>query len=695
MQFFERIRLSAHLKQRGVSSDDAAADKAQAGNGVGLSKADTKKHVVKKKELSDALKREKKFSHSIAEFTVVRKPTSSPVLDVEAPETAVTMKTVALPQPPPPPPPPPTKSVVILSMLEQEFAEAAASRRRIDVAADRACGNSPFCTNTSHKHAADSTALGRVEQRLRTSAWASTRRVLDEWHAVVPHYPFEACAPLLAAKQKTSRLGDRKMSDDEFLNGVRAGVIECLVLAQMRIFNTEVGNIIASNRDALTEIDAVCARQLSELTASAVAGGASAENFDAANDPAGIAVRQQAGAKRARMGALTIDRMRYLEMLTSEQLRKLLVEFNVPRLNVVHADLYQFMLTDNFASDSEHRVLQRIRHKLAQSQESGPFFDDATNAPFKPSEWRYQQPSTSKKRASSPSHSSPTVDTKRQRESAEHPTPPDSPSQPEPPPPPPSPPLPQPLVPAEFGEPLALCESQFALLEGCTACSSICVEVALVLSGAPGEAAELDVSERQYVERLVQWSGVVRRGISNWLERPRRRRDARNIAAYDSNELRDFEMPIEVLQHESMATMIAQRFRVFEFGGSMFDAPPSAPAVDDAERMHRLANPDLETALQLAEAEVPDPRQVLACTLTYHAHTVLVARHAYGWHVFDSAGSTIADRSVLFTVPSSRAIVARLLRYLFNVDPATQARPVDAEGHGLYEAYAMVALVRK
>jgi len=566
---------------------------------LAVTKAETKKAAPpKKKELSDALKREQKFSHSIAEFTK-----TGVVLPVKAPVA--------------PPPPAP------LTPAETRFAAESDALRTIAPSFDGACGNSPFCTCVEHEHELDDTLLGLVEERVRRSQWAKSRDLLlADGAAVVPGCPFSdsECGFVVDTDAKRP---SRRMTGKEFRDGVERGDLATLVLGHTRLFCVEARNVTESLSADIDAVEVRRQRQLAELEAAQFAGGAAHASINAhANDEC------------LRLGCVATDRLRILRLTASEQLRKLLLEHEVPRAPVVHASLLGIVTGDIYSCGDELKVLDVIRGRLAAASESGPLVGTG----FAPQPWNLAKPvlaieSPPKKRKRSDSRSEASSSTEANAST---------------------------VVITKAGR------SQFAVLPRCDACTSICIEVVATMVDVDVEAQQAGVTPMAYITDVVDWDYCVQKGVAYWVERPPRK-DAKDRDEHSS--------VFDLLRVGARGALMRERFELVECGGSMFDAKTTTPPQTDEAKLQSEIFPDLETALERFAKEAG--ARPFGCVLTFHGHSVAVCRTSAGWHVFDSLGNRIAGHSAIMTVPTL-ARVRGVVDEQFNLDALEKDSSPDA-----------------
>lgn len=556
------------------------------------------------KELSGAALRAKRMSHSISEFAVKTKPfsfVSATATVAEKKDPVVVVQVAAAPVTP------------VEASIEQRFAEATLSQRSFPAPDNHSCGNSPFCTDEKHRHDQDQTSHGKFEQRVRTSAWVGERKELCvESVSQVPVYPSGEYAASGASKETHKH----EMSAADFMEGVKSGDLATHVLALMRIYCAELKNIERTTAEQMEEIEACRKRQQTEA-----GDGAELES-----------VNRHALLKKMQLPSEAADKMRILDLTTSEQLSALLRRHKVPRYFVVQASLFRLVVSRSttYAEESEYAILERVNDAISRADDEGPLVvpADATTSfnedNAKSESGRRASPPPvyfgegSKRRRSSAGQDS-TVESLFVSSGSEN---------------------------VQDERVLAVCPSQFFFAAGCTACTSICVNVASTLVQARHTSASSGMSELVYIERGVDWNMLVENGVTWWKEASR-----------------EPEHTMEVLGADQRGIAIRSAFNIFEHAGSLFDE--KRDPLNEEDRLSLMANPDLESALEMCEKEAKTAR--FACVVTFHGHSIALSSHAHGWHVFDSAGSTILGMSVLFSLPTRREAID-VVRRLFNVN---------------------------
>lgn len=564
--------------------------------------------VAPKKQPSEAQLRAARSSHSIRKFVV---HCESPFAGIgSASGTAVTRGHDA-------------NSVNSLTADELQFAQAAQRRTTPTRQNADACGNSPFCTNETHRHADDDTFSGRREQRIRASLWARSRKLLADNIVTLPAYPFVVVVVDGAVSVATN---SKQMTDEEFLRLLKASDLATHVLALLRVYYAESDNVTRSALAKQAELRAERERQQAEARAAAGEG---------VHLPDVESINRHAEMQAERIVDEGTDRLRVLELTASEQLRALLRRFNVPRQSVAHAVLFEFMTMNEarLRSEPEVQIRAMIENSLRSLNETGELASmswpqwnlgsDSSSSSSSAATAEEQRRERTPKRARSPPASSAQV-----RRSTV-------------------------VVSASVA---AVAPDQFFFEKHCNACTSICVNVVVTLARAAVEASEVGVSEREYIERTINWHRLVENGVNWWLDR--------------LNKSENNEHVMDVLGSGARGDAIRQAFRIFEYAGSLF-ATKRRPC-DEDERLTMLANPDLETALEMCERDAGS--LPFACMLTFHNHSIALSAHAHGWHVFDSGGAKIAGHSVLFTMPTRREAID-VVRELFHVDAIDPTEP--------------------
>ena len=593
-----------------------------------------------------------------------------------------------------------------LSVEEIAYAALAVSRV-IECAAPRgsACGNSPFCRSKKHGHDSDATELGLLESKIRNSA---DYRDTVGAH-VVPAYPFNCFECGLMKQKNGTNAAKHRMSSREFFDGLKRNHLASVVLAHWRIYFLEFANLGATFSKQREQIEADRMRHQTEANAVAERP----ERFVQLNS-----VNAYYDEMRDANGGEGVAAFRLLQLTSSQQLKHLLQRHNVPKLNVVHAALYDMMMTTRDYSDrDEQHILDLIRSKIEQlSAQEGGVASEYSD--FEAPEWRPIYDRLQKEadeeaaiaaaigvqaRATTTTTTTTNEQTKRRR-TDEDVVDVDS--------------YQKPVIDLtklsgddededvddkrlvrerrdnekvrEFfamtegvrrstnplGSFKVVCGSQFMFAKDCNACTSICVNVAGTLAQATMRCVDVKVSELCYVTSIVSWAHLVENGVAYWHARTNKEEEQEHI--------------FDIMKGGERAVAIRENFDTAEYSGSMFSG--KLTPVTAEERDFYLAKPDLESAFEFFRKHT-DNRLPLSYVLTFHNHSIAISEHHYGWHVFDSGGSVVADMSVLYTVRTV-ADVLQVVRFLFNVDGIDPNEP-GGRTPDQHQSYSLFAFALK
>jgi len=584
-----------------------------------------------------------------------------------------------------------------LSVEEIAYAALAVSRV-IEGSSSRvsACGNSPFCRKNNHGHESDKTELGLLESKIRNSA--DYRDTIGSH--VVPAYPFNSFESGLVKQKTTNNTAKHHMSNRTFSDGLKRDDLATAVLAHWRIYFLEFANIGATFSKKREQIEVDRLKHQSEANA-VVDRPELFVQLDSVN--------AYYDEMRDAIGGEGVAAFRLLQLTSSQQLKHLLQRHNVPKLNVVHAALYEMMMSKSDYSDhDEHEILNQIRVKIEQlSAQEGAVDSEYSN--FDVPEWRpiydklqkeadeeaaaaatigVQRRATTTTTTANDNKRRRTDDTETGRE---------------------------PLIDLTkfdddddvddkrlmrehdeerkrqeflemtnglrqstdlFGSFKVVCGSQFTFAKDCNACTSICVNVAATLAQAASKCVEMNVSELCYVTSIVSWAHLVENGVTYWLERMDKKFVQEHI--------------FDIMKEGERADAIREHFVTAEYSGSMFSrkiTPVTAEEID-----FFLAKPDLESAFEMFR-EHTEKSFPLSYILTFHNHSIALSEHNYGWHVFDSYGGVIANRSVLYTVQTVKDAL-EVVRSLFKVNEIDQNDPGDRTMDE-HHSYSMVGFALK
>lgn len=490
------------------------------------------------------------------------------------------------------------------------------------------CGNSPFCYKKSHKHAEDNTLFGEIENKVRQSVWAKRHKKDEAEQAVsmLPFYVKRSSRDEQIEKRNLFVVKHRKqMNDDEFMNGVKSGDLAYLVLAQWRIYYAECINVMMSLDKDKLRIKEDRARQQREATRN---------NADEVQS-----INEYASQQLAIMGGVATNRMRVVGLRANNELKNLLQRHGVNRVSLAQQSLFQMMLRNYHKNDEEISKLELIRSELDKYTGEiprGRFFSEDDEIP----EWKPASPlnttgfliDLSKENDSEDDGERielrETTFSRKRKLSA--------------------------FVHTEKSPTLcykAVCGSQYSYnSEGCNACTSICLNVAGTLAQSALNCKHVGLTELEYIQRSIAWAELVKSGIESYRQR--------------ENQKVEFEHVMELLKKSERSDAIRKYFDYEEHTGSMFQE--KFEPTNESERLDQLANPDLETAFEMCEKFAGD-RLPYACMITFHSHTIAVSSHRHGWHVFDSLGTTVAGKSVLFSVETRRDAI-EVIKHLFNFE---------------------------
>jgi len=541
---------------------------------------------------------------------------------------------------------------------EEEFAFAA-TLRADEYRDGCGCGNSPYCVDWSHRHEDDTTALGRLEHKVRKSRTSVKRIASGRYSTCLPAHPCDARAFGLENKNFASADANR-MSNEDFIAGVRSGDIAYLLLGVLRIYHGEFVNITESTLRESAEIESVAQQHNDGLMAVD-------ENSLLAAARRGIWKNADDRVRACR--ALALDRQRTLRYSTRLHLIKLLREHGIEREMTVLAQILE-MIDDPIAYLGRHEseALQRIRSILDAAREEGALFgDEYRSRPWvlditsdddeneedrhadEPKQRRIEAPQSPKKR---PRPRSPEPAENLQRvlqvlkaQLGQSPlsTAPVAPRMPN-------------VVEQTLQAPQSSAEeeitveavgrSQFCYGPRVFACTSISVNAASTLARADATAAAHGVETSLFLRRVHSWTRTVEIGIDWWQRRFDRSQSMENID--------------DIVTRGPHAEELRATFDILQFDGSLF-AEPHEPRTE-AERIEQLNCPDLETALVRCRNQMK--QRTFGCAVNSGDRTISLSSHPHGWHVFDSHGSTIADSSVLFSAKSLAAAVFVVKRLL-------------------------------
>ena len=557
-----------------------------------------------------------------------------------------------------------------LSDWEVQYARWCEERLVEGVTGRQCCGNSPFCSKESHQHDEDSTAFGQLENKVRTSLWMRRRKVEHlQTRPLLPLYVKNLQEDVAIEKQNLFVSEHKKqMSDAEFIRGVKSGELSYLVLAQWRVYYSEYANITLTLSNEQREIELTRQRQQEEASHSTT----NARELTSIND--------YAAQRQMSLASVATNRLRIINIRASNELKNLLQRHGVRRLSLAQHSLFQMMLRNHRQNESESKKLELIRSELEkytndEEQPRGRFFSENDTMP-EPTATQHP-PSPRKDDAVNKTmlidlvgHDDPDADVDDKppsRERGKKRTWSE-------------------FVHHEQRSPLecyrAVCKSQYSYnSEDCNACTSICLNVAGGLAQTAIDHTSWGVTELDYINRCINWAEMVKSGIDAY-----RNRENKSVS---------FEHVMELLKRGVRAEAVKANFDFVEHTGSMFQEK-FIPKTDE-EALEQSMNPDLETALELCE-QFAAGRLPYSCMITFHSHTIAASSHRHGWHIFDSLGTIVAGKSVLFSV-ETRADAIRVIRHLFNVESLQklyEARDKTASVQLDYEvSYSLFCMVLK
>jgi len=523
---------------------------------------------------------------------------------------------------------PSVKPLVERPLNEQEsaFAQCAATRI-LDAREGYLCGNSPFCVDKSHNHDADDTALGRLERRVRRSSESRLRIAMARSGVCAPAYPYDARSYGSEIRIPATPTPTNQMSNADFCAGVQRGDLAYLILAIMRVYHGELQNITDTALADTAAIHARGSRQERELLL---------DDAPTLRSVAGALVWGTAEAETSAVKTRAVDKMRVLECATSIEVLRLLQQQRVERANVLHAALMQFISDSVYNRVQETDVIERLRSIVRTASDSGPFFengfttrpwvldlsdddDDDDIVGYNPLSDAKRRRQTGATNPNANSSSNSKVDGGKDSS---------APSQ-------------------ETILCNAVCPSQFCYGPRVFACSSISVNSLVMLARADQKAAENGVDTLSFIHKCIGWTRVVEIGIDWWNTRLDKSHQFENID--------------DIVNSSPHSPFLKEAFEIIQFDGPLFDE--RALPTTEEERIRFIDCPDIETALRRCQETFGG--RPFACAVSAGNSTISLSCHAHGWHVFDSHGSTVADRSVLFTLVSladTVALVKHLLR---------------------------------
>lgn len=547
---------------------------------------------------------------------------------------------------------------ILSDLTVEEIAYAALAQGRVVVSEKRGpCGNSPFCRETNHGHGGDETEFGRLEATIRKAADFKDRVGVR----VLPPYPANNFECGLLKQKNTSYEPKHRMSNAEFSDGLKNDDLAFHVLAQWRIYFSEMANIVATTARRKVELEEQ--RQRHQLEANNAADRF--VQLESVNKYYDEIVKADIGENLAQA--------RLLQLSASQKLKHLLARHNMSKINVLQATLHGLMMSiRDYSKSAESEFLMMIRQTIrGLSTEEDHFdFDDDDCPPWKPiydeierkanQEAIAETISMGAKMRAAPAQQKANVvvdlteeHTKKRsfaEMAQEH---------------------------SDYFNPLkcykAVCGSQFQFAENCNACTSICMNIAATLAQATKLSQEIRMSEIEYVNSYLNWRELVENGVNHWINRTNKEEVQEHV--------------FDITRSGERAEMIRQRYDTCEYTGSLF-ATKTTPTTE-AEKNDYLANPDLESAFDFFR-EYTGNRLPATYVMTFHNHAIAISHHSYGWHVFDSGGGTVDGKSVLFTVRSVSDVL-KVVRHLFFVDQLDENTPGKRtlDEHRSYSLFCM------